>query len=164
MHPTRRWFLALTLAAVAPGGQAAQSEIDRLLKLAKAPAGVVFEIVSGQDDALAWALPQVQQQAGRLRARFPGLPIAVVSHGREQFALTEANRDRYAVVHSRVRQIREQDIDVQVCGTHASWRNLNAEDFPDYVGVVSTAPSAIAKYREFGYELVVVRAPPNQRP
>lgn len=164
MHRNRHWLLTLLLAAVVPSGLAAQNDIDRLLKLAKAPEGVVFEIVSGQDDALAWALPQVQQQAARLRARFPGLPIAVVSHGREQFALTEANRERYPAVHNRVRAIREQNIDIQVCGTHASWRNLNVEDFPAYVDVVSTAPSAIAKYREFGYELVVLRVPLNPRP
>lgn len=164
MHRTHQWLLTLLLAAVAPSGLAAQNDIDRLLKLAKPPEGVVFEIVSGQDDALAWALPQVQLQAGRLRARFPDLPIAVVSHGREQFALTEANRERYPAVHSRVRAIREQNIDIQVCGTHASWRNLGVEDFPAYVDVVSTAPSAIAKYREFGYALVVLRAPPNQQP
>lgn len=164
MNRTRRLFLTLALTTVAASGQAAQNEIDRILALPKAPEGVVFEIVSGQGDALVWAIPQVQQFATHLRARFPGLSIAVVSHGSEQFALTEANRARYPGVHKGVRQIRQQGINVQVCGTHAGWRQLGPEDFPDYVGVVSAAPSAIEKYREFGYQRVVLRAPQKHRP
>ncbi len=153
-----RIFLVLTLAAAAGHSLAGQNEIEKILALAKAPPGVVFEVVSGKD-ALTWAIPEVKRQSERLRARFPGLSIALVSHGSEQFALTKANRERYAAVHNGVREIRQSGIDVQVCGTHASWRNLDREDFPDYVDVVAAGPVTISNYREIGYHLVVLRQP-----
>lgn len=154
-------LLAVVLAS-AQFSIAAQNEIERILSLPKAPSGVVFEIVSGQEEALTWAIPEVQRHAERLRVRFPGLSIAVVTHGNEQFALSRKNHERYQAVHNSVRQIKQDGIDVQVCGTHASWRKLEPEDFPDYVGVVAAAPVAINNYREIGYQLVVLRRPPNR--
>ncbi len=155
----------ILLAALLAGANislAAQNEIERILSLPKAPQGVVFEVVSSQDEALTWAIPEVRRQAERLRARFPGLSIAVVSHGNEQFALSRKNQARYQAVHNSVRQIKQDGIDVQVCGTHASWRSLEPEDFPDYIGVVAAAPVTIKNYREIGYHLVVLRRPPNR--
>ena len=158
------WIRRILAAAVLAGAStslAAQNEIARILSLPKAPQGVVFEIVSGQEGALTWAIPEVRRHAERLRARFPGLSITVVSHGSEQFALSRGNQARYRALHNDVRQIKQEGIDVQVCGTHASWRQLDPEDFPDYVGVAAAAPATINDYREIGYQLVVLRRPSN---
>jgi len=154
-------FLAAVLAS-ANIGSASQNGIEGILALPKAPQGVVFEIAGGQDGALAWAIPEVRRQTERLRARFPGLSVAVVSHGSEQFALSRKNQERYQAVHNSVRQIRQEGIDVQVCGTHAGWRNLDPEDFPDYVSVVAAAPVTIKNYREIGYRLIVLRRPASR--
>jgi len=154
-------LLAAVLAS-AGVSVAAQNEIESILSLPRAPQGVVFEIVSGQDEALTWAIPEVRRQSERLRARFPGLSIAVVSHGNEQFALSRKNQEHYQAVHNSVREIKQDGIDVQVCGTHAGWRNLDPEDFPEYVSVVAAAPVAIKNYREIGYQLVILRRPPNR--
>jgi len=45
---------------------------------------------------------------------------------------------------------------VQVCGTHASWRDKTPEDFPDYVDVVPSAPVQINDYEALGYEVIVL--------
>ncbi|MCU7811034.1 MAG: hypothetical protein KZQ77_07325, partial [Candidatus Thiodiazotropha sp. (ex Notomyrtea botanica)] len=63
----------------------ADAEVDRLLEADEEPVGVVFEILEDDDDALGWALPKVARLSAQLRKRFPELPIAVVTHGREQF-------------------------------------------------------------------------------
>lgn len=157
-----RIFRILLVAVMVCGttvSVAAKNEIGRILALPTAPAGVVFEIASGQESGLAWALPEIKHQSARLRARFPGLSITVVSHGKEQFALSQDNKQRFRAVHDAVRQIRQDDIEVQVCGTHAGWRNLDREDFPDYVGVVAAAPVTIDNYRQIGYEVVFLRKP-----
>jgi intracellular sulfur oxidation DsrE/DsrF family protein len=135
-------------------------ELPEVLALPKAPPGVVFEIVSGEDQALNWALPEVERQMRRLRARFPQLPIAIVSHGAEQFALTRANRARHRAVHDSVRSLSaDPDLEFHVCATHASWRNLDPEDFPDYVNVAAAAPAKINDYRAFGYRVIPVHKP-----
>lgn len=155
-----RAMLAWVLAFGATSASAGTDELKDVLALPKAPQGVVFEIVSGQNQALSWAVPEVQRQTAVLRTRFPGLPIAVVSHGSEQFALTMANRERHRAIHDSVRNLNaDPNMEFHVCGTHASWRNLEPEDFPDYVNVVAAAPAKINDYRTFGYRVIVVRKP-----
>ena len=61
--------------------------LTKILAAPSAPAGVVFDIEEWDADALDWAIPMVVQRVEQLRKRFPGLPIAVVSHGDEEFAL-----------------------------------------------------------------------------
>jgi intracellular sulfur oxidation DsrE/DsrF family protein len=134
-----------------------QLTLDALMALETRPPGVVFEIVSGRQDRLITALPEVAEASRVLRARFPGLPVAVVTHGSEQFALTAANRAEYPAAHRLARIMTEdEDTPVHVCGTHAGWRGVTDEDFPDYVDVAPSGPAQIGLYRELGYLLVVL--------
>jgi intracellular sulfur oxidation DsrE/DsrF family protein len=145
-------LLGLALTAGAAGNAFAKDDFRSILAMPKAPPGVVFEIVSGQEAALNWAIPEVKRQIEKLRARFPGLDVVVVSHGSEQFALTSKNHDRFRELHAGVQQLKQdKGVNVHVCGTHASWRNIEHEDFPDYVRVADAGPTTISKYREIGY-------------
>lgn len=131
--------------------------VDDLLKQQQAPAGVIFEIVSGQPDLLNKLLPRLKQDIERLRERFPDLPVAVVTHGREQLALTSKNSQKAGVAHSLVKQlVNEDQVKVHVCETFASWYNISAEDFPDYVDVSPTGPAQINDYLELDYELITL--------
>jgi intracellular sulfur oxidation DsrE/DsrF family protein len=131
---------------------AATDEIEDVLQLRKAPPGVVFEIVSSDAAALESAIPKVNRFVRRLRERFPGLAIAVVSHGDEQFALMTRQGEAHEQVHALVRDLSQhQEVPVHVCGTYASWRDVAPEEFPDYVDVVSQGPSQIKDYIDFGY-------------
>lgn len=162
MRRLRAIFATLaTLAVALPAAAVAAShDTAGIAALASAPPGVVFEIASSRGGALEWAVPEVRRQIDVLRKRFPGLPVAVVTHGNEQFALTRDNRARYPAVHEGVREMTQsQDIDVHVCGTYASWRNLGPEDFPEYVNVAAAGPTTIKNYRELGYLLVVLEPP-----
>ncbi|MEW8046159.1 MAG: hypothetical protein AB2805_06695, partial [Candidatus Thiodiazotropha sp.] len=81
----RLFFLILLLSLSSLS--MADAQVDRLLEADEAPVGVVFEVIEDDDDALGWALPKIARLSAQLRKRFPELPIAVVSHGREQFGL-----------------------------------------------------------------------------
>ena len=155
-------FLSLWLAligafpAAAPGSS--DSALASLLSKDDPPAGVVFEVVQGDPDGLNWAIPKINGYIKELRARFPGLPVAVVSHGQEQFSLLRENESTYGDTHELARGfLKEQSIPVQVCGNHAGMYGHRPDAYPDYVEVVDAAPRAIRRYREQGYEVVVVR-------
>ena len=126
----------------------------------EAPDGVVFEIVSGKADYLRRAIPVVQTQIEQLRQRFPGLPIAVVTHGKEQFALTRDKQKKYAEVHKGIQSlVKDSNVPVHVCGTYADWNGVGETEFPDYVDVAAAGPVQINDYRELGYLLIKVKHP-----
>ena len=159
---TRR-FLQILLAALlglAWNSAALSNTVDALLAQDKAPAGVVFEIVERDGQALEWAVPLVAQEAKRLRQKFPNLDIAVVTHGQEMFALQASQKKAHRQIHSEVEQLVKTDkVAVHVCGTHASWRNLDKEHFVDFVDFGPSAPSQLNNYRDLGFVVVRLRRP-----
>ncbi len=139
--------------------------ITKLLTQDKAPPGVVFEIVTGDSTGLEWAVPQVADYAQRLRARFPKLEIAVVSHGQEMFALQTNRRADSPDVHAGIEQlVKQQNIPVHVCETYAGWRGINAEAFPAYVNVAPVGPTQVKLYMELGYVLIKISSASNGNP
>lgn len=136
---------------------ALSSEIDSILAEKEAPAGVVFEIVSDEQGLLADLLPSVKTDIEKLRRHFPGIAIAIVTHGTEQFDLTSKNRSSEQQTHELVEElVRSDDIDVHVCGTHAGWYGVMPEDFPDYVDVTAAGPAQINDYEAMGYEVIIL--------
>jgi intracellular sulfur oxidation DsrE/DsrF family protein len=154
-----RHTAALLLCALWPALPAwADDQVARLLAGDQAPAGVVFEVVEGSDEALAWALPRIASQIRRLRERFPDLDVAVVSHGAEQFALQHRYREEFAAIHAAVDGlIADSGAQVHVCGAHAGWYGVGPEDFIDSVDVAPSGPAQINQYVELGYERIVVQ-------
>ncbi|HEC20595.1 MAG TPA: hypothetical protein ENI97_14855 [Gammaproteobacteria bacterium] len=151
------FFTTLLFSGLGQAGN--QAEIDRLLAREDAPFGVVFEIVEGDGDALQWAIPTVNDYVKQLRARFPDIGLAVVSHGSEQFGLMKSEQKDNAQVHKTVQSLVASDVPVHVCGTHASWRGKNASDFPDYVDVAPAGPTEIRNYEAMGYVLIEISKP-----
>ena len=151
-------MLALLWACFLVPAGAATTTLEQVLGAASPPSGVVFEIVEGDEDALSALLPRVREAIAQLRARFPDIELAVVSHGGEQFALQTRYREEYASVHEDVQALASDAVPLHVCGTHASWYGVTPEDFPAYVDVAPTGPAQIRQYQELGYELVRIRA------
>jgi len=135
-------------------GPVLAGDLEELLALSEEPAGVVIELIEGDEADILDLVPQVQDIAKQLRARFPGISIAVVSHGTEQFALTRKNQQKFAKAHTGIKQIVSDDIDFHVCGTHASWFNVDPEDYPDYIDVTPAGPAQINDYVKLGYRLL----------
>lgn len=135
-------------------------EVAALLAENDPPAGVVFEIASGDPRALEWAVPRIQRYVSELQLRFPGLELAVVTHGREQFALTSDKHASRKDVHQGVQSlVREQNVPVHVCETYAEQHGVSAEQFPDYVQVAPAGPAQVRAYRELGYQVIQLRRP-----
>ena len=154
---TRLLNTLLIAAALLVSSAAWSNDVDTILAGSEAPAGVVFEIIGADPDTLDQLLTSVGQDIGKLRQRFPDIPVAVVTHGQEQFALTTDNRSRHAGAHQMVRElVNSRDVDVHVCGTHAEWYGQTPEDYPDYVDVAAAGPAQINDYLALGYELIVL--------
>jgi len=154
-----RHVLLLSLLASASLALA-DPDVDRLLKAEETPVGVVFEIVEGEEDALHWALPEVARLSAQLRKRFPELPIAVVTHGREQFGLLANEAEGpLAPIHDKAQQLQGEGIDLHVCGVHAGWDGYAPEDFPAYVDVSASGPAQIRDYRNLGFVLIELQGP-----
>ena len=157
---TRRSLLCFALAALvvpttAPG--ASEHELAAVLSRPDAPPGVVFEVVSGDERQLQSLTPVIKAYARQLRARFPDLEIALVTHGSEQFSLLSSNAQEYATLHSEIEAlIEDEKVPVHVCGNHAGWRNNTAEDFPKYIDVAPSASGQLSYYTERGFVLIVL--------
>lgn len=131
--------------------------LDQLLDRDKPPAGVVFEIVDRDPQALEFALPWVKQASERLEERFPGVPMALVTHGQEMFALQSNVKEQNAAVHEQVQSLkRDKGIPVHVCETYAGWRGLGPEAFPSYIDVAPSGPSQVNNYLALDYVRLVV--------
>jgi intracellular sulfur oxidation DsrE/DsrF family protein len=131
-------------------------EVSEFLQLKPVPDGIVFEIVEAGEDDLVELLPKVRKIIKNIRNEHPNIDFAVVSHGREEFALQSKYQGDYSDVHDNVLSLVAEDVPVYVCETHAGWYGVSAEDFPDYVKVAPTGPGQIALYEELGYHLIVI--------
>lgn len=128
--------------------------LKQVLELKQAPPGVVFEILAPNETSWQRIQPDLMSAIEALREQFGDIDIAVVSHGNEQFALLTKNQDLYAGLHKGVLDLGQQGVDVHVCGTYASWRDIKPEEFPDYVDVSASGPAQINDYKALGYLLV----------
>jgi intracellular sulfur oxidation DsrE/DsrF family protein len=148
--------LILLLATSSPA--LADATVEAMLGRDQAPVGIVFEIVEAEEEALQELLPQLRSAIQQIRARFPQTEFAVVSHGREEFVLQSQYQGEYAELHLQVQSLVAEDVPAHVCGTHAGWYGVTAEDFPEYVDVAPTGPGQIRLYLELDYELIVIES------
>ena len=138
----------------------AEKGLEAILSSSKPPVGVVFEIASGDDDGFKWAVPLVESYAKQLRKKFPGIKVAVVSHGSEQFSLTKGNRKQYTDTHKKVASlVKDKGIDVHVCGNFASGYGVSKNDFVDFIDVADRAPGQISDYEDAGYVVLFLSKP-----
>ena len=152
-------LLALTLSLVSCTIHAKDISLQEILALPAAPPGVVIEIVTADAEGLSWALPQAQNAVAKLRAKFKDLPVAIVTHGREQFALTLKRQSTHQAEHQIVQSLtQDNQVTVHVCGTYAGWRGVSPEDFPAYVNFAAAGPAQINDYKALGYVLLVIRS------
>lgn len=154
----KRYILFLFLTLIAGMTNTAvnagdKQQIQSILRMSSPPEGIVFEILASKD-GLKWAIPRVQKYSEQLREKFPELAIAVVSHGREQFALQTDHQQQNREVHEQVKSLRGNKVQLHVCGTYAEWKGVSPEDFPDYVDVAAEGPAQIKSYMELGYLLI----------
>jgi len=136
------------------------TDIAFILNAKNPPKGVIFEVAESEQDALTWALPRIQSYTQDLHNKYPNMKIAIVTHGTEQFALLSENEYQYRNIHKVVKHLVNENIPVHICGTHASWYDKDAMDFPDYVDVTPSGPAQIRNYQRQGYALIIINHTP----
>ena len=151
-------FLPILLLIPLSACASSATSLEKILAADKAPTGVIIEIVTADQDALSWALPLAKTYIKQLRRQYPKLPIAIVTHGREQFALQKARARTQQKVHSLTESLNKEDVPLHVCGTYAGRRGLAAEDFPDYVDVAPAGPAQVNDYLALNYRLIVINS------
>lgn len=132
-----------------------RAELELLLA-GNRPDGVVFEIATGDVGALEWALPKTNKAITRLRAKWPDLEIVIVSHGKEQFALTRDSTDKPGVKKQVLDLVSKDKVNVHVCGAFASMNNVSEAAFPDHINVSAHGPEQIKDYQSLGYKVIRV--------
>ena len=132
-------------------------EVNAIIKAEKPPVGVVFDIDEWDNEALTWAVPAIEQYVQQLHARFPGLNIAIVSHGDEEFALMRRARNRFADVHTKVKSLVDKDVQFHVCAGHALMNGQSESEFVKFVKPVPEGVVAVAEYRLQGYVYIRVQ-------
>ncbi len=152
-------LIALFVCLSAHANSFSHPAVDRLLQSSEMPDGVVIEVVSWDPNAWQWAAPMIKQMRQQLNERFPGIDIAVVSHGGEQFQLTRAKLAKSPDLLAGLVELDDQGVDFHVCGTHSEWNNVAETEYVDLINVSPSGPAQINDYRNLGYELIVLRSP-----
>ena len=154
--------MALLWLLVAGGSLAdtySHPEVERLLQAEQPPDGVVIEVISWNPDTWDWATPMISQFRQQLDQRFPGIDVAVVSHGGEQFQLTRDNLENAPAIYQGIASLTEQGVDFHVCGTHSEWKGVAESEYVDLVDVSPSGPAQINDYKSLGYQLIVLKSP-----
>lgn len=147
-------FALLLVFSFSANLSADEDKVKELLALEAAPVGVVFEIVSWDEAYLETALDNFELYQKQLKDKFPDIKFAIVTHGNEQFSLTEDNKEKYKDTHKQVQRITEADVPVNICAAHATMRAVDTKSFPSYVTVAPGSSGAIANYQSLGYTLI----------
>lgn len=133
-----------------------QSEMDEIYA-GEEPEGIVFLVMEHDEEALYWVLPRVIRYTQQLHERWGDLPIAVLSHGDEMFALVEEFKSLNEKLHQSIIELSNNyDVVFQVCGSYASFSDVDSSEFPDYIDVVPSAPAEITNYRQMEYKFIAL--------
>ena len=163
-----RGLIMLLLLVLLAGGAAAEEllkpdetpELEEILYItrqAEEPEGVLLNTREYDESAFYWVAPRLEYYVVLLRKAYPSLPLVILSHGDEMSALTLPNISKYREVHEIIQRLVETyEVDFQVCGRFAAINDLDESDFPGFVHMIPSAPTALADYRDLGYELISI--------
>ncbi len=133
--------------------------VNKILQSSDAPDGVVFELISWDKYTWQWASPMINSLRNQLKTKFPEIDVAVVSHGGEQFQLTKDKVHEQAKGIAQLSELVEDGVDLHVCGTHSSWRDVPDSAYIDIANVAPSGPAQINDYVKLGYKHVLLQKP-----
>lgn len=157
-----RWLLMsllFSLSTLIFAAGYSNPDVDRMLRAPEAPDGVVIELLSWDEQTWNWAAPMITDLRQQLLKRFPGVDIAVVSHGAEQFQLTREQAHKQPEAIAQLSSLNEQGVNLHVCGTHSSWKDVDETAYVDIVDVSPSGPAQINDYIKLGYRHILLQRP-----
>ncbi|MBL7000029.1 MAG: DsrE family protein [Gammaproteobacteria bacterium] len=134
-------------------------EVNRLLQATETPDGVVFEISSWDKNSWQWAAPLISSLHRQLKDKFPAIDVTIVSHGGEQFQLTRQRQQEQPQAIAQLTELVSEGVNLHVCGTHSSWKNVDPSEYIEIVDVAGSAPAQINDYIKLGYQHIFIQKP-----
>lgn len=162
MTRTLKFFFLLSTLVITTAVSAADfsnSGVKRLIQAQEAPDGVVFELISWDEKTWTWAAPMITSLRQQLMAKFPDIDVVVVSHGGEQFQLTRENEQQQPEAIAQLQSLTDDGMNLHVCGTHSSWKDVADTAYIDFVDVSPSGPAQINDYIKLGYEHILLQKP-----
>lgn len=135
------------------------STVNKLIQAQQTPDGVVFELISWDDKTWSWAAPMITSLRQQLRVRFPDIDVVVVSHGGEQFQLTRQRQQEQPEAIAQLQSLTEDGMNLHVCGTHSSWKDVPDTAYINFVDVSPSGPAQINDYINLGYQHILLQKP-----
>ncbi len=133
--------------------------VTKIIQSNEVPDGVVFELMSWDKNTWQWASPMIYSLRNQLKAKYPEIDVAVVSHGAEQFQLTKDKVLEQAKAIAQLSELVEDGVSLHVCGTHSSWRDVPNSSYIDITDVTPSGPAQINNYINIGYKHVMLQSP-----
>ncbi len=152
-------LLLLLVTSLSQAADYNDARINRLLNAEQAPDGVVFELISWDDKTWQWAAPMIADLRRQLQQKFPGIDVAVVSHGGEQFQLTKAAAPQQPQAIAQLQSLTDDGVNLHVCGTHSYWNDVEESAYLDMVNVSPSGPAQVNDYIKLGYTHILLRKP-----
>lgn len=154
-------WLGLAWAGTESSSQAVLPEVhpdvQTLLNQSSPPDGVVFDIETLEEDALARLAPYLKQQIHLLKNAYPEVDIAVVTHGAEEYALQKQAQAEQPDLHQMFNAlVEESGVSVHVCGAVGGLKGLTREDFPAFVSYSDSGMAQLNDYKALGYAVVTL--------
>ncbi len=134
-------------------------EVEALLAADTEPDGVVFEIITWEDNSWDWAAPLLSALTQQLRDKYPNLDIALVSHGNELFDLALDQNNRSEPAMQVLQSLSDDHVDIHVCGEFARYKRLGTNDFLPFVDVSPSGQAQINDYVNLGFTRILLVAP-----
>ena len=158
---TRVWLIPLLLLCALPlrAQEYRHPAVDQIVTSGQPPEGVVFDLVTWGDHSWDWAAPMLQSLTSQLSRRYPGLEMALVSHGFELFDLSERSGNASRPSVRQLQGLADDGLSVHVCGRYASTRFYQPEDFLPFVDVAASGEAQVEDYLRLGYVRIELEAP-----
>lgn len=131
--------------------EALGASVEDLLDADRRAEGVVFEIIAWQEYSWDWAAPPLRRRVERLRAKYPGIEMAPVSHRADLFDLTRRAGLRQQASIRALSRLRAEGLEICVCGEYAAWKRLGPKGFLDFGEATASGSAQLAAYFELGF-------------
>lgn len=138
-------------------GEFNHPEVDKLMNSNEEPEGVVFELLEWEENTWKWASPMISSLRTQLQFKFPGIEIAIVSHGDEQFELTKSRKYEQPSAMSILKDMTMDGVSLHVCGVNSSWNNVGDDEYLDMVDVAVSGPAKINDYIMLGFDHIIIQ-------
>jgi len=155
-------WLVIVFAIYLPGLHAdgyRLSAVEALIAADSEPEGVVFEIITWEDNSWEWAAPMLQTATRQLRDRYPGIDIVLISHGNELFDLALKNNHPLKPAMQILQSLSEEQVDFYVSGDYAKYKKLGTKDFLAFVDVSPSGATQLQDFINLGFSHIVLERP-----